>query len=367
MHFIDAVVAAPRMSPGSATAEDPAKVWDAFLERSVEGQFQQTSMWAEAKAIEGWVPIRQTLVADGHVCGGFQLLVRRSRFGRIGYVSKGPVAGAGQEGMTSRLLQDLVEAVHAHRLAAVIVQPPDETRMAAEDFRRFGFQVNRLVEVITATWVIDLRCTMEEIRARMRRTTLLELKRALKRGLTIREGLREDLGRFFPLMLTTCQRQKTSPSPASEAAFHRLWEAFGSQFRLNLAELEGQALAGSVSIGFRDRLTFWKKGWSGAHADKHPNQLVMFEAIEWAHRQGYKMFDCVAMSRATAEAILAGAPLTEDQKRSRDFFLMGYGGRPVLLPDSWVYFRSRLARKCYQAAINLPFLTPLLRTLSPAG
>jgi hypothetical protein len=36
--------------------------WDAFLESIAQGHFQQTSMWARAKSIEGWRPIRVQLV-----------------------------------------------------------------------------------------------------------------------------------------------------------------------------------------------------------------------------------------------------------------------------------------------------------------
>ncbi|MBL9129136.1 MAG: hypothetical protein JNL97_15910, partial [Verrucomicrobiales bacterium] len=40
----------------STEVVDPA--WDRFVEACPAGQFQQSSMWAEAKAAEGWEILR---------------------------------------------------------------------------------------------------------------------------------------------------------------------------------------------------------------------------------------------------------------------------------------------------------------------
>ncbi len=351
----------------STDLDEPA--WDDFLAHTPHGHVQQSSVWARSKQVEGWRPVRILLRNAGamprEISGGFQILARQSRFGRIGYIAKGPALAGNEPALVEACFDNLLLTVKAEGIRALIVQPPDETDLKPNVFPRYGFLPNRLKTVISATLLIDVGCPMADILARMRRTTLLELKRARKRGVTIREGTEQDLGTFFSLMLETCKRQESSPSPASEAALRQVWEAFRPQnrLRLTLAEFGGQPIAGAICLLFGNRVSFWKKGWSGAHRDKHPNQMVMFDAIEWSQKNGFKLFDCLGMTRGTAESLLAGKELTEEQKHERDFFLLGYGGRPVLLPESWIYIPNQLARFAYKTAFTYPCFRPLTQRL----
>ncbi len=327
--------------------------WDAFLESVPQGQYQQSSMWARAKAIEGWRSIRQGIASGGKLIGGFQLLYKPTRFGTIGYISKGPFLLSDDPNRVDQAFGSVVATARANRLRALVLQAPDETSFPDELYQRFGFVPNHVTQVIDATLIIPVNCSMEEVKSRMRRTTMLELKRSEKRGITVRQGTEQDLGTFFRLMQETCKRQETSPSPATEDGLREVWDAFHPQkrVRLTLAEYQGEPVAGAVCLCFGDRLTFWKKGWSGAHRDKHPNQRVMFEAIEWAQSSGFKKFDCLAMDRSTATSLLRDEPLTDEQKHGRDFFLLGYGGQPTLLPKSRVYIRNGLAAYIYSKVI----------------
>ena len=65
--------------------------WDDFLSQTPLGQFQQSTIWARAKHSEGWRSVRVLFTVEDVLVGGFQLLERSSLWGRIGYVSKGPV------------------------------------------------------------------------------------------------------------------------------------------------------------------------------------------------------------------------------------------------------------------------------------
>jgi hypothetical protein len=74
----------------------------------------------------------------------------------------------------------------------------------------------------------------------------------------------------------------------------------------------------------------------------------MFEAIEWSHRHGYKLFDFGGLSREIAVTLSRGEPLSESQKNSGGFFNLGYGGRPVLFSKSQVYIDNSFARFAYK-------------------
>jgi hypothetical protein len=130
-----------------------------------------------------------------------------------------------------------------------------------------------------------------------------------------------------------------------------------------VAEYETESVAAAVCLCFGERVTFWKKGWSGEHRERHPNQLVMFDAIRWSQSQGYRLFDCAGMNHGTAVNLLSGKPLSETQKKARDFFLLGYGGTPTLLPESKVYISNPALRFMYRSAMRFMWSRALAKHL----
>ncbi len=338
------------------STKGPDDDWDQFLASVPLGHFQQSSQWALAKSTEGWKPIRAILNSGGRIVGGFQILARDTRFGRFGYISKGPVAAEETPEALAEMIRAVKNTARTERLHALIVQAPDASRIESSLLSSHGFLPNRLVDVVRATLLVDLSLGMEQIGRCMRKNTWVEIRQAQRRGVTIREGTEKDLPAFFELMLATCQRQETRPSPSSAQDLLGVWKAFASKgsARLSLAECDGTAVAGAFCICFGSRVTIWKKGWSGAHRDRHPNQLLLFESIEWAARNGYELFDFAALAPDTARTLLQGGPLSETQKKSRDFVHLSYGNKPVLLPEDQVYLPNPFLRHAYRMAMAVP-------------
>lgn len=335
----------------SSEISDPD--WDDFLRKDPLGQFRQCSAWAHAKASENWRLIRAVLPREGRIAGGFQLLWRDSRVGRIGYISKGPVAAGDDLDLIQTLTMKIRELAKSLRLRAVIVQPPDFSTCTEAVSERLGFVPNRVVGVITATLLLDLTKGIDAIREKFRRRTRQEVAQARKRGITIRVGGRDDIETFFSLMQASCARQgKTSPNPSSAAGMTALWEAFNGQqaARLTIAEFEGQPVAGLFCILFGGRLSFWKKGSDLEHQNRHPMSLLYDEALAWGAEKRCALADWIAIDRETAEAILAGRPLLEDARRSRHFYNLGFGTSPKLLPKAKIWFPNIVARRLYQGA-----------------
>jgi lipid II:glycine glycyltransferase (peptidoglycan interpeptide bridge formation enzyme) len=348
----------------SPQMDDPA--WDEFLQNCPFGQYQQSSRWAKVKAVDGWEPIRIVFSLDRQVVGGFQMLVRRGRMGKIGYISKGPALALEDYAWANFAIEALFSTVRQHGLQAVLLQPPDRSKLYERWLpARQPLLANHLTPVIESTLLVDLSEGMEAIRRRMRKRTRLEIRQAEERGIRIREGGERDIGTFFRLMAATCERQRTRPNPASERALLEVWRGFHGQgcARLMFSEFQGKPVAGLFSLGFGDTATCWKRGWSGDHRDLHPNQPLTLDAIEWAHRMEYKFFDFCSLRPDIAAAMLQGQPLSEDQRKSRDYVNLNYGNLPVILPESRVYFRNPLARAVYRIAIKIPPLRDRLRRL----
>jgi len=133
-----------------------------------------------------------------------------------------------------------------------------------------------------------------------------------------------------------------SPNPSNVAALKELWkETGGVRSRLTIAEHEGTAIGGFFFIGFGEVLTLWKKGSLPERLSLHPMELLYHEAFAWGHSCGYRFCDLGGLNRQIAERRIAGLPLTDEQKRSRDQFKLGFGGDPVLLREAFLYFPNR--------------------------
>ncbi len=329
---------------------DPA--WDRFLELTPLGQFQQASFWAAAKAAQGWAPLRVVITADGVIVAGFQILVRSALGGRVcvGYVSKGPVVAPGRKWTAQFTIETLQTVIRQQGLAAVVVQPPDLCRQIPEALAARGFLPDFLMSVNDATWLIDLDNDAEPFDAAISRTTRRGVRRAIAAGIVIRHGGEADLEDFFALMRGTCRRQHVNPSPSRLAHLRALWDAASpsGNIRLYLAEAQGRTIAGLLVILFGATATLWKIGAAPPGSELKPNDWLICQAVQWAREHGCRRCDFAAFDRSMALSLLSGAPLSEQQKRSRYLFLTRFGGRPSLLPMAQIYFTNPVLRAAYR-------------------
>ena len=341
------VVTAPASSSIQATHSDVLedRAWDRFLSEASRGQYQQSSIWARVKASQGWACSR-TLLWDEHGCrGGFQLLHRRTRFGRLGYVTKGPALANESLDEVEACTEAIKAATERLGLRALVVQPPDESGLELP-LLEAGFGHASLLRVDEANLLIDMD---DDLDSRIPAATRKRVRQAARRGVTVREGAAEEIGTFFALMAKTCERRGVVPNP-SEAGLREMWSLFADEadVRVSFAEVGGEPVAGLLCLGYGDCLTVWKKGWNGAAADVRPNHGLYHETLLWARDAGYRVCDFGGLERGIAATLLRGEPLSPEQRAGRDFFNLSFGGRPVLLPRALILFPNRLPRVAHQ-------------------
>ncbi len=341
-------------SPSVAARTDEEERWDEFLDRSEFGQFQQSSAWARTKAIDGWRATRAWFDLPGGGRGGLQLLRKPSRLGRIGYVSKGPVLAEEHDAAAASAVAATVAAARRLRLRALIVQPPDLSRIDAGKLAAAGFEPWPVESVIRSTAIVDLAGGKAAVEGRMDANRRYEVRAAARRGVTVRWGGAEDLAVFFALMRDSCRRQNSAPNPASLAALATMWNAFGERIFLGLAEHEGRPLAGLLLVRHRDRMTLWKKGWNEQGATLYANSSLNAAALIHASELGCREADFVGLAYGTARALQAGQPLSEEQRRSRDMFNLKFGATARMLPSAHLLVVSPLLRTAFRCAAKIP-------------
>ncbi len=337
--------------------------WNQYLEQHLCGQFQQSTFWANFKAADGWSVLRIKLLREGKLEGGAQLLYRKSRAGKIGYVAKGPVVSNDSD-MKAMLAR--VQAVGRDRsLRALVIQAPDFWQGGSAVFLENGGQPERLMDVIQATLSVDLARPIEVIRSEMSTETRRQIKLAERQGIGIREGAESEIDLFFDLMLESCRRQQCDPNPASAQGLRDLWSAFRGRgcVRMTFAVAEGEVIAGLLSIVFGNRLTIWRKGWRDAYPGLNPNRFLYSETIEWGRQQGLRWCDFGSLNQAVADALIGGHAIPTEGVRGRDTFHLSFGGKPFLLPLPYIFFPKLPLRLAYRAGAASGVMGWLMRSL----
>src|SRR5450432_4860872 len=65
--------------------------WDVFVESLSDGHHEQTSLWGQVRAQNGWEVRRIIIREQGKIVAGTQMQIRSlRRFGRMAYITHGP-------------------------------------------------------------------------------------------------------------------------------------------------------------------------------------------------------------------------------------------------------------------------------------
>lgn len=132
--------------------------------------------------------------------------------------------------------------------------------------------------------------------ARTRHNLKWAVNKAVKLGVTLRQAQNEpDLRLWYRLYLSTMRRNAVPPR--SYKLFVALWRHLRPRglMCLSLAELEGPRtklmVAGSIFLMSGQTVFYAFTGSSAEHARSHANDLILWNAIETAWRDGYRYLD----------------------------------------------------------------------------
>ena len=256
--------------------------WDEFL-HSVEGaHHEQTSMWGcVKKACGGYQPVRFLAFRDGKLFGGCQILHKKiRRIFHVGYICYGPQWAPMSEKLRFSLNKHLVAFIHGLGIEYVYMDFPYDGFRTAEHFRTLGF--GRHPDFLppagrmTASIVLDLKPSEEEILSQMRATTRQNIRKGLRSGIVVHRQVENAPGLFTDLMWKLCQRRGCAPTPPEKDFFTRVQESFtqSQQAHFFFAFLGGEVVSSLIAFAAGDWVRCWKVGWSGAHPKVYPNEVL---------------------------------------------------------------------------------------------
>ena len=308
--------------------------WDAWVASVPGGHHVQTTGWAHVKALGGWRATRVLLRGDqGRLVGGCQMLVRDLPLSRrVAYVPRGPLLASRDPELLDRALAGMREVARAERVLLLKVQPPVDRDDVPGLLRARGMLASELHTAPAASVRVELASSPDDatLLKAMRASTRTKVRRALKRGVTVRAGGADDLGVLQAMLEATAARQGFDPYPAEY--YGRLWGAFGvtGQARLLIVEHEGVPASAALLIAFGDTVIY-KIGGFGGNGAPGANELMHYSGICWARAEGFRHYDFEGIPVDVARTVLAGGPAPTS---GVPFFKLGFGGEVVVYPGT---------------------------------
>ena len=339
-------------------------VWDEFLDSIPGSHFYQTSMWARVRILDGWQPLITLITLDGRLISGFQILTRNKKYiGKIGLLLKGPVSIPNEPNIKQFLIRVLRKVAGLNKIRALIIQPPDKGSDMIDLTGEPDFYPNVVKNALKDnTVVIDLRGDEDTIFKAIKRTRRQNINSAIRQGVIVREGNRDELGVFFNYMLATCERQRVDPSPSSLQFIETLWDIFSvkNHVKMFVSEYQGKIISCLIAIPFSDTAYLWKFGWSGEDPKLYANVVIYWEIFRWAKAGGLCFADLGAVDSDLAHELLQKKPVPKEKLNTYSRFKVGFGGNIISLTNGYIYVPNKVIGLMYRTLTpyinSFPFL-----------
>ncbi len=357
---------------GNLAISEPAPAeWNAFVLRHPQGHLLQLAPWSQLKAVAGWsvqcvavvgpanpetLPEAEpTAPAHAQILAGAQMLFRQRYGVSVAYVPRGPLL-TGDPAIDELLFNRLTRIARRRRAVFLRLEPNLlEAHPQADEYHTGlllkGFEPTAPIQPRSSIH-LDLTAPEEQIFADFSKGHRADIRRAERRGVTVRVGSADDIAAFFAIMQATGSRADFGIH--TETYYQTAHTAFQEHSRLLLAEQEGQVIAGHMVFADGHAGLYFYSGATEAGLKSGANHLLQWYAIRWASTQGCAYYDLWGIPDALGRA----ATTTDPEKRAaleaeaQDDpiigvyrFKKGFGGRVVRYLPAYdqVYLRPLYA------------------------
>ena len=281
------------------TDERSRREYTEFLSRHERCNFQQSVEWAAVKS--NWK--NEIVLAEdgqGRITGGMSILIRKIPFfGNLMYCARGPVCDTHDQSSLRQLIEGAELLAWKYDAMALRMEP--DVSAGDGDFRaiveslgckvRDGSRHARDVIQPRSVFRLDIRGKSEaELMAGFSAKLRYNIRLAQRRGVSVREGTREDLPAFYELMRETARRDRFLARPLEY--FQRIWDEMGPEhMTLLLAYFQDEPIAGAISIFYGDKTWYAYGASSDRHRSVMPNYLLQWEMIRRAAARGDGVYD----------------------------------------------------------------------------
>ncbi len=276
------------------------KEYKEFLETHNKGHYAQSIEWANVK--NEWkneiIILRNN---EGKIKATLSLLIRKLPYinSTLMYAPRGPVCDIDDEESFKELMKKVDEL--AKKYKAFMIKMDPDILASNEKFKKmaekYGFKVEEKIKNVNTllqprfVFRLNLRSkTEEEIFANFHSKTRYNIRLASKKGVTLKEGTREDLQKFQEILEVTGKRDGFYIR--KKEYFEKIYDSFDSKnIKLVFAEYEGNPIACVLNIFYGKKEWYLYGGSLNEHRNLMPTYLLQWEMIKEALKRGCEYYD----------------------------------------------------------------------------
>ena len=271
-----------------------------FLNKNEKTNFLQSPEWANVK--KEWE--NEFIIVKnkkGEITGTMSILLRKvPMFNRyIMYAPRGFVCDVHDKETLSELFAKARDIAKKYKAFIFKLDPdvPIEDKEFAQIVKELGIKskkkVKNIKQVIQPKYVFRLRLTgktEEELLKSFHEKTRYNIRLSTRKGVTVREGTREDLKTFYDIMQTTGKRDGFFIRPLSY--FERVYDEMGPEHvKILFAEYEGKPIATVLPILYGNKVWYLYGGSLNEHRNLMSTYLMQWEMIKWAVQNKCDWYD----------------------------------------------------------------------------
>ncbi len=301
--------------------EKDKEAYTKFLEGHKRCNFQQSLEWGKVKSF--WT--NEVVLAEdkeGNIIGSISVLIRKIPiFGNLMYSSRGPVCDIHNVEVLKQLTDGI--KVLAKKYKAMVIKIEPDIKSDDKEFRKLaeslGYKIKDdfkdFSEEIQPRYVFRLDIkdkTEDEVFNGFHSKTRYNIRLAGRKGVTVKEGTKEDLKDFHKIMIETGARDGFIIRPLEY--FEKMYDELGeNHMKVLMAYYEGKPISGVIPIMYGNKTWYLYGASSNQYRNVMPNYLLYWEMIKMSIARGDDMFD------------LRGVPGIADNSNGLYRFKKGFG------------------------------------------
>lgn len=267
------------------------KEYQEFLEKHEKCHYAQSMEWAKVK--EDWkneiIVVRDE---NGKIKALLSLLIRKLPYinSCMMYAPRGPICDLDDEKSFAELMKKADEL--AKKYKAFMLKMDPDILSSNENFKsmaeKYGFKIEGKIKNVNTllqpryVFRLDLKGkTEEEVFNSFHSKTRYNIRLAGRKGVTLREGTREDLGEFQDILETTGKRDGFYIR--KKEYFEKIYDSFDNKhLKLVFADYEGKPIACVLNIFYGNKEWYLYGGSLNKHRNLMPTYLLQWEMIKEA-------------------------------------------------------------------------------------
>lgn len=281
-----------------------------FLETNKKSHFLQSPEWAKVKS--NWKN-EMIIVRDdeGKIEGTMSILLRRipvlNRY--MMYAPRGFVCDFHNKEILKKLTDEANKIAKKYKAFIFRLDPDIEKgdKVFEDIIKELGYKqkkniksTRKIIQPKIISRITLTGKTEEELLNSFSQKHRYNVRLAKRKGITLRDGTREDLPKFYEIMKVTETRDEFYVRPLSY--FEKIWDAMSpNHIRLIFAEYEGEPISAVLPVKYGNKVWYLYGGSTNKHRNLMPNYLLQFEMMKWGIESGCDIYDFRGVSGIVSE------------------------------------------------------------------